>query len=80
MSDTVTTKPNGPNAGDEVSEVAESMAEALGAVQQILDVLIREARLTEAERKTCLDSLAIVERNVEWADPHDKRTKVVPVP
>lgn len=67
--------PRGFQPGNDLNEVAESTAEALDAVHRILAVLVAEARLTETGRKSCLEDLAIIAKNVEWADPHGKRAK-----
>lgn len=50
----------------EVTEVAESAAEALGAVQRILQRLLRSAHLAEEERQSSAKDLELLESQVQW--------------
>jgi hypothetical protein len=53
-------------ASDEVTEVAESAAQALSAVHRILQRLLREAHLTEDERQSYAKDLEWIDDQVQW--------------
>jgi hypothetical protein len=53
-------------ARGEVTEVAEAAADALSAVQRILQRLLRSAHLTEEERRSSAKDLELLESQVRW--------------
>ena len=53
-------------ARDEVTELAESSAQALSAVHRILQRLLREAHLTEDERQSYAKDLELIDHEVQW--------------